>query len=54
MPGHAKICSVITAPATSSGSRMPTTVMMGMSEFRKAWRRTTVRGTRPFARAVMT
>ena len=38
MPGHAKICSVMTAPATSSGSSSPITVMIGISEFRNAWR----------------
>ena len=52
MPGHAKICSVMTAPATSSGSSSPMTVMIGISEFRNAWRMTTI-GAKPLARAVV-
>ena len=50
IPGHAKICSVMTAPATSSGSSSPITVMIGISEFRNAWRRTTTPGFSPLAR----
>ena len=30
MPGHEKTCSVMIAPATSSGSSSPMTVMIGM------------------------
>ena len=54
MPGQAKICSVMTAPATSSGSSRPITVMIGISEFRNAWRTTTVFGVSPFALAATT
>ena len=54
MPGHAKICSVMTAPATSSGSSSPMTVMIGISEFLNAWRITTVFDFSPFALAATT
>ena len=54
MPGHEKTCSVTIAPATSSGSSRPTTVMIGISAFRRPWRTRTIRPRSPLDLAVVT
>ena len=54
MPGHAKILSVSTAPASSPPYEKPITVTTGMSALRRAWRSTTVRSRKPLAWAVRT
>ena len=53
-PGHAKMLSVKTAPPSKRPVCKPTTVMIGTSAFRSAWRITIVRASSPFARAVRT
>ena len=44
--------SVTTAPPRRAPSCRPSMVIVGMSAFFNAWRSTTARGARPFARAV--
>ena len=53
IPGQAKICSVTTAPATSSGRSNPKTVMTGISALRNAWRKMIVTSLSPLALAVV-
>jgi hypothetical protein len=54
IPGQAKICSVMTAPLTSSARLMPMIVTTGISPFGAAWTPRTRARRRPFARAVRT
>ena len=54
MPGQAKTVSVSTAPASSRPTCRPITVAIGSIAFRSTWRRSTMRGATPFARAVRT
>ena len=54
MPGYAKTVSVSTAPESSSPVCNPMIVETGSIAFRSTWRRSTIRGGRPFARAVRT
>ena len=52
MPGYAKTVSVRIAPDSSSPTCRPTIVDTGSSAFRSTCRMSTMRGARPFARAV--
>ena len=52
IPSHSNTVSVITAPPMMPLMSKATIVASGMRALRKAWRTTTVRLVRPFARAV--
>ena len=52
MPGHAKTFSTNSAPPSSAGSMSPSSVTIGVSAVRSAWRQTIWRSESPFARAV--
>ena len=52
IPGHAKIVSVMTAPAKRPGSESATTVTTGISAFLRPWRRMIVSLSSPLAAAV--
>jgi hypothetical protein len=52
MPGRANMVSVISAPENRAPNDNASTVKVGASAPRSAWRRTTSRSDRPLARAV--
>ena len=54
MPGMLNTVSVTTAPPMSAANVSPTTVRIGTSAFRSAWRKMTARSASPLARAVRT